>query len=270
MVVQAVQDLTGGADRVPLETRQELAKIAAKVFENAESTTKEGMLGDVEYRIGRYAFTSRPNFNSIKFDSSPPNRGVKTLWMPFVAVRLVDPAVTHYQRGVAEMKSGFWVLAQDEFEAAVRLDERFARAYVRRAQVYLHGEKYSDAWADFEKAVELEPRGVSCRLFYALALITAQERARADLTKAKAAAEKACELTGQRDPLCLQILAAVHARTGDFEKAAECQNRALALLYEAERGEIPGRRLDLYKKGLLNNLDFDEERIELCRPESPR
>jgi hypothetical protein len=88
MVVQAIQDLPG-SDQVPLEARQELARIAKENFEKIESSSKEGKLGNLEYRIGRYSFTSRPQGSSPKADGLP-NGGIRQQWMPYIAVRIVD------------------------------------------------------------------------------------------------------------------------------------------------------------------------------------
>jgi tetratricopeptide (TPR) repeat protein len=192
LVVQAIQDLPGSADQVPLETRKELARIAEETFNNGRSELKKGRIDNIEYLIGRYSFNSRPRPGSGE-GRLGPDRGVRTLWMPIVAIRIRS--------------------------------------------------------------------GVSVQLDQALALIEAPEDARPDLPKALAAAEKACELTYRRNAECLQILAAVHARMGDFEKAIQWQKLALELFPEERKG-FPLRRLERYEKRKTNIIDFDPNLID--------
>jgi tetratricopeptide (TPR) repeat protein len=178
-----------------------------------------------------------------------------------------DPqdAVAYLQRGLGSMNTCLWEEARTDFEAALRLDPKFSRAYYRRAQVRYRLKEYAEAWTDFDKALELEPKFLPARLHLVLALVDAPDAAHPDLRRARMAAEKACEITGRRDAECLQILAAVHARTGDFDKAVQWQKLALQLLPEKEREGFPRRRLERYEKGRPNNIDFDKEKIDAAR-----
>jgi hypothetical protein len=87
MVVKAVENLPGGAEQVPVETRQEIAKIAEKALRAGE--TKEGKIGNVEYRVSTYSFTNRPDRNDRRA-SGLPRGGVEEETMPFIAIRIAE------------------------------------------------------------------------------------------------------------------------------------------------------------------------------------
>lgn len=67
-----------------------------------------------------------------------------------------------------------------------------------------------------------------------------------DGNKAVKLATRACELTKYEHHLCLSVLAAAYAESGDFEKAIEYQQKAIELADEDSKVEYE-KRLGVYK-----------------------
>ena len=61
------------------------------------------------------------------------------------------------KRGVEAFKKGDHVKASEDFEAAIRIDPKFADAYVQRASLRLAEGKLDEAFADSNLAVKLDP-----------------------------------------------------------------------------------------------------------------
>ena len=68
-----------------------------------------------------------------------------------------------------------------------------------------------------------------------------------DGAKAIEDATKACELTGWNDLYCLDTLAAAFAEAGQFDKAVECQEKAIELAPDDEKEDL-GTRHKLYQE----------------------
>ena len=72
-------------------------------------------------------------------------------------------------------------------------------------------------------------------------------------------ATKACELTGWRNPVYVDTLAAAHAETGDFDSAIKWQKKAIEMLTKEQRA-LPQAdfelRLKLYESGLPARESF--------------
>jgi tetratricopeptide (TPR) repeat protein len=128
-----------------------------------------------------------------------------------------------------------------------------ARAYYERGRSarYSSGE-YGDAIADYEAAVRVDPdyaRAFSDLAWLRAAGPTAEFR---DSTKAIENATKACELTDWKDHRYVGTLAAVYAEVGDFATAVEWQKKAIDLLTEDNRAKWQAHyesRLKLYQSG---------------------
>ena len=68
-----------------------------------------------------------------------------------------------------------------------------------------------------------------------------------DGAQAVAAATRACELTGWKEPGLLDTLAAAYAESGDFDSAVKWQAKAIELETDAKEKAEFGARLKLYK-----------------------
>lgn len=126
-----------------------------------------------------------------------------------------------------------------------------ARAYYKRGRSAKHrGDEYAETIRDYEAAVRIDPN--FARAFSDLAWLQAAcpEDELCDGAKAVENATKACELTGWSDYRYIGTLAAVYAQIGDFSAAVQQQQKAIDLLPEDKRPMWQANyefRLKLYK-----------------------
>jgi tetratricopeptide (TPR) repeat protein len=173
------------------------------------------------------------------------------------------------------------------------------RAYVGRGNVWWKKKDYARAFADYQAAVrQADSAGATSwtlpsHLHLAAAYTFCPDAKLRDPAKAVALARKACEALQYEDGDYIQILAALHAHTGDFEAAIRWQTRAVRLLsleelkkrlaevdpdpedipveeiWDAESQQLEQaakRRLEQYRQG-RTVWDFDRE---LTGPADPR
>jgi tetratricopeptide (TPR) repeat protein len=142
-----------------------------------------------------------------------------------------------------------------DLDKAIELDPKFTAAYFRRGIVRLWvirratpenptPLREADALADVEKATQLDPTLVEAQVFFAVHT--------KDIAKAIRAAERACEHTKYKGEICLQLLASLHARNGDFDKAVHWQQKALEL--EVFGVDEARKRLENYRNKKPNDL----------------
>jgi tetratricopeptide (TPR) repeat protein len=132
-----------------------------------------------------------------------------------------------------------------------RATKAVARAYYERGRSarYSSG-RYGDAISDYEAAVRVDPN--YARAFSDLAWLRAACPATdlRDGAKAIEDANKACELTDWKDHRYVSTLAAVYAEVGEFATAIKWQKRATDLLTEDNRAKwqaVYESRLKLYE-----------------------
>jgi len=88
--------------------------------------------------------------------------------------------------------------------------------------------RYAEAAAEYREALAAEPRHVQTLNNLAWLLATCPEDGVRDGAQAVPMAERACDAAGQRRPDLLDTLAAAHAEAGDFAKAVEIIDEAIA------------------------------------------
>ena len=104
------------------------------------------------------------------------------------------------------------------------------------------------------RSVELAPKDARACNGAAWLLATCPDQKIRDGSEALQLATRACEVTDWKDPLYLDTLAAAYAELGQFEKAVEWQQKALAnpdFEKNVDKDEfvVAQRRLNLYKSG---------------------
>jgi len=99
-----------------------------------------------------------------------------------------------------------------------------------RADFYARNNQFTNALADYQKAVELEPTNSHPLISLASFLATCPDPSFRNGTQAMVFAHKACDPDHSKYQLGLTGLAAAYAETGDFEQAVNLQNKALQLL----------------------------------------
>jgi tetratricopeptide (TPR) repeat protein len=200
----------------------------------------------------------------------------------------LDPssAPTHYNLGIALSMQRKLEEALAEFREAVRLDPEHADAHNNAgAMLHVMG-RLGEATSYYRRALELRPdnadahsnlarlytttgqdraaagefrRAVALRQDHASALAglawvlgTSGDASVRSPQEAIGAAERAVALTGSADPAALDALAAAFASGGDFAKAADIAERAIATATRAGNGALADQirgRLQLYRQG---------------------
>ncbi len=109
------------------------------------------------------------------------------------------------------------------------------------------GRQYDNAVADLDQALKIEPNNpdaLNGRAWFRATCPVAKYR---DGAQAVAAATKACEVTGNKEPGLLDTLAAAYAESGDFVSAMKWEIKAIELETDAKEKAEYGERLKLYQ-----------------------
>jgi tetratricopeptide (TPR) repeat protein len=137
--------------------------------------------------------------------------------------------------------------ALGDFEKAISLEPNWPYAYCERAWLWsVEGER-DKMLQDLNEAVVRAPSDYYSWMNRSWLLATAKNDVFRDGKQALEDATKACELSRWLEEDALDCLAAAHAENGDFAKAIEFQERAIA------RATYPNpeyqKRLERYRAG---------------------
>ena len=103
-----------------------------------------------------------------------------------------DFAIAYYNQGNAKADSDEYSEAIADYDRAIELKSDFAKAYNNRGDVNQILKRHSEAIADFDRAIELKPNYV--RAYYnrgqAYASLKEKEKARQDFSKARKLVEQ--------------------------------------------------------------------------------
>ncbi|KAL0852800.1 hypothetical protein ABMA27_012605 [Loxostege sticticalis] len=72
-------------------------------------------------------------------------------------------AILYCNRSAAKMKQKKYKHAIKDCTKAIELDDKYVKAYIRRAQSYEHTEKLDESLADYKKILELDPSHAEAR-----------------------------------------------------------------------------------------------------------
>lgn len=166
------------------------------------------------------------------------------------AIRM-DPklALAYYNRAANWHDQEQYEKAIEDFNRAIAADPKLAMAYNGRGYTYSRQGSYGKAAQDFETAIRLEPHEPWGYLNFARMWATADSEGPLDGKRAVEAALKACELDHWSEWTCVATLAAAYAESGDFDKAVQYQERAIAMDIRPEHKDKVNaqERLELYK-----------------------
>jgi len=182
-----------------------------------------------------------------RFRSGKPDEALKDY---AEAIRLSPRSGTWYNnRAMIYSEQKKYDEALQDLTSAIEISPSLELPYRNRAIVHTKKKDFARAAADYVKVIELNPEFPGGHNGLAWLLCTAPDDKVRDGKRALDMAQKACELTDHKNGGYLDTLAAAYAELGQFDKAVEWQEKALAA------GDMPVRdadaarkRLELYKQ----------------------
>lgn len=157
-----------------------------------------------------------------------------------------DLVVAHKGRGRVCHVLGQLEQALRHFDAATLLAPGDAYIATCRADLLVDLGRYAEARNGYRHAMELDPSLAIAYRNLAWMQATCPQGAYRDALQALANAQKALELSGAEDDICLDTLAAAQAASGDYAAATETIKRAIALAPSSDQQEY-NERLELYE-----------------------
>jgi tetratricopeptide (TPR) repeat protein len=129
----------------------------------------------------------------------------------------------------------------------LKTNERFAAAYISRAEAYAQLGINAEATNDLETATRLSATDPAALNLIAWCRATSSQRALRDGRKAIESATQACELDHWKHWNYIDTLAAALGEAGDFDSAAKYQAQAIAMtpVHDPSR-DRESNRLTLY------------------------
>jgi tetratricopeptide (TPR) repeat protein len=113
-------------------------------------------------------------------------------------------------------------------------------------------DRITEAKEHYEQALRFNPDCDEAQNNLAWLLVTLSPAEGGDPVRALPLARRACELTGNNDPNCLDTLAVVYAANGQFADAIATTQKAITLARTGGQTELLGKmeaRLELYQAG---------------------
>ena len=160
-------------------------------------------------------------------------------------------AGTHRNLAGALLKQGRNHEALKEYETALRLDPTMVAAHLQAHSILAGQNRVGEAIAHLEQAVRVAPDGVDGLAALAWTRATEPEPRHRNGAEAVRLAERAAQLTGEKDVRVLSILAAAYAESGRFDEAVRTAERAEGLARAAGQvGQASSiaRKLEFYRR----------------------
>jgi tetratricopeptide (TPR) repeat protein len=142
--------------------------------------------------------------------------------------------------------------AEPYFEKAIALAPTNSFAHFHFALLLEQQKRTAEAVKEYQEAIRYDPSNPAPRNNLAWLLTTDSSASVRNGAEAVEQAQKACELTDQREPLLLGTLAAAYAEAGQFGKAVETAEKARDLAKAMGLGEVVRKNeelLGLYREG---------------------
>ncbi len=169
------------------------------------------------------------------------------------AVRLDPEDVEAYNNlGILYAQNGKLNEAIASFRRALNVNSDSPEAHRGLAMALADRGGYEEAVEHYHEAIRLKPDDPGPYNNLAWLLATNPDPRFRDGAEAIALAERACDLSGTKDPNLLDTLAAAYAEAGRFKKAIGMLQEAISLDASggnSERAEEMGRRLNGYRAG---------------------
>lgn len=139
--------------------------------------------------------------------------------------------------------------------AGIRFREDIYWVHERRAEAYFFAGQYEEALVSYEEAIQINPVSANVLQYRTLDLAAAYEETLRDSSQALVYAQRLNELLpGDRDHVA--VLAIAYAANGEFDKAAEEQQRAIDLVADGDQRTLAAyqRRLEIFSEGKFVRL----------------
>jgi tetratricopeptide (TPR) repeat protein len=124
------------------------------------------------------------------------------------------------------------------FSRAAQLDPSLPAAHLNLAFANIRLGRTEEGIAGLRRTLDLVPDQPEVQDQLARLLITAADPSLRNPSEARDLAERACAISGYREPSFMATLAAAHAASGDTPRAAAVADRALGLAREQGRPEL--------------------------------
>jgi Flp pilus assembly protein TadD len=163
-----------------------------------------------------------------------------------------DLAEADYSLGVALADCGRFDEAIAHYQKAVAVKPNYVDAHYNLAAALAARARFSEAVTHYHRAVELEPDSADARNNLARLLATCPEASIRNGAEAVALAQRAVELSGGRDPIMLDTLAAAYAEAGRFADALQTARQAVDLAARQNKAAVANSiqaKIPLYEAG---------------------
>ncbi len=181
----------------------------------------------------------------LRFDEAKTNFLAALRWKP-------DYAEAHTKLANVLLLQGLVSEAMPHLREAVKIQPDYDEGQYFLGGALARQKKFPEAAACFRAAINVKPNYPAALNDLAWLLATQAHAKSRDVPEALRLAQRACELTGNSDPMYLDTLAVTHSEAGQFKEAASLTEKAVALATAAGDGELAaqlGRRLGLYRAG---------------------
>lgn len=177
-------------------------------------------------------------------------------------------AVAFRSRGGALVSRGDFDGAIRDLDEAIRLDSEYAEAFNERGVAWMSEGHFGRAIADFGEALRLGPRLLWASNNLAWLLATCPVPKFRDGKRAVEVATRMCEQTDWKDVGLLDTLATAQAEAGNFDRAVEFEEKALALVPDQGDAAVGMKaRLDLFRDGKPFREDISANHRQNSAPE---
>jgi tetratricopeptide (TPR) repeat protein len=151
-------------------------------------------------------------------------------------------------RAYAYQRVGKFREALADLNRSIEMSPNDPDAFTQRGNLDAEQGNFEQAVADFRQAISKDPSWAEAHRSLAWLEATCPNSHFLNARHAMVEAEQAAQLAPANDYLTLDTLAAAHASTGQFDKAIEIQQKALANA-PSEAASSLQQRLDLYRNG---------------------
>lgn len=151
-------------------------------------------------------------------------------------------------RGYAWQRLGDFDRALADLNKSIEIEPNDPDTHTQRGNLAAEQGKFDEAIRNYQQALTIDPKWGDAHRSQAWLWATCPNPQHRDAARALAAAAAALALAPDGDSFVLDAAAAAHANAGQFEKAIELQQQAVASA-PAEIDEPMHQRLALYKQG---------------------